>query len=188
MALQPTESGEAPGADSSRLSRLDRLLAVAGAGLIGSALAVAVSLPLQSPDDLLANAFTVAAVSVPGAFVLAAVWSGLSGDATLGRRTRWFAAVNAGFLVATMVAALAAEALGDVSSVTSFAAPLALTVLGSAAVATPILAHYGAGVSPSVWRYGVPIAAATILVVAWLLTVNEVGFNEPPSLSLPPPP
>ena len=67
----------------------------------------------------------------------------------------------------------------------TFTAPIAGTVLVVASVGTPIVQRYCA----VKWmRVAVPMLGVALVVTGVLLTVNEIGFNEPPSLSLPPPP
>lgn len=188
MSQRSTEQAAAAGVGTPDASPLDRLLTATTAGLAGSVLAVALTLPLRSPDDLIANAFTSAMVSVPGALALGVIWARLPRTTTLGRRTRLFATICAAFLVATVAAALAVEPLAELSGVASFAAPQAAAVLGAAAIGAPVLEHYAGDAILRALRYVVPVAAIVIVVAGWVLAVNEVGFNEPPSLSLPPPP
>lgn len=165
-------------------SLYDRMLPASAAGMIGAAGATAASLPLRSPDDLFANAASVAVVSVIGASVLGCVWVYIGSFAPARQLTVWFAFCAAAF-VATVIAAAVAERVGELSNVTNFTAPLAGVMLGTSAVATPILHRF---VSAQWLRFAVPLLAVAIVAIGVMLTVNEVGFNEPPSLSLPPPP
>ena len=160
------------------------MLPASAAGMIGAAGATAASLPLRSPDDLFANAASVAIVSVIGATVLGFVWVYIGSFAAARQLTGWFAFCAAAF-VATVIAAAVAERVGELSNVTSFTAPLAGIMLGTSAVSAPIVQRF---VSAQWLRFAVPLLAVAIVAIGVMLTVNEVGFNEPPSLSLPPPP
>lgn len=167
-----------------RASLYDRMLPASAAGMMGAAGATAASLPLRSPDDLFANAASVAIVSVVGATVLGFVWVYIGRFAPRQPLTVWFAFCAASF-VATVIAAAVAERVGELSNVTSFTAPLAGVMLGISAVVTPIAQRY---FTVQWLRFAVPLVAVALIVAGIMLTVNEVGFNEPPSLSLPPPP
>ena len=177
-------NGQSSESTRPRASLYDRMLPATAAGMIGAAGATAASLPLRSPDDLFANAASVAAVSVIGATVLGCVWVFIGSFAPARQLTVWFAFCAAAF-VATVIAAAVAERVGELSNVTSFTAPLAGIMLGTSAVAAPIVQRY---IAARWLRVIVPLLGIALVIVGVLLTVNEVGFNEPPSLSLPPPP
>jgi hypothetical protein len=106
------------------------------AGAVGALLAVLLSLPLRSPDDVFFNALTVGIGASVLALVAGAAW------ATLGRGGRGVRAfqvsVGAGFLAAAL-AALGAETL--LERTFAYAAPLAAVSFGSIAVLTPLLAR-----------------------------------------------
>ena len=167
-----------------RASLYDRMLPASAAGMIGAAGATAASLPLRSPDDLFANAASVAVVSVIGATVLGCVWVYMDRFAPRQQLTVWVAFCASAF-VTTVIAAAVAERVGELSNVASFTAPLAGIMLGISAVAAPIVQRY---IAARWLRAVVPLLGIALVIVGVLLTVNEVGFNEPPSLSLPPPP
>ena len=154
------------------------------ASIIGAAAATAASLPLRSPDDLFANAASVAIASVIATAVLGLVWASI-GHYHPTRQLIAFLAFNIAAFLATVTAAVVAERVEDLSNVASFTAPLAGIVLSTASVGTPIAKRY----CPVNWsRFAVPLLAVALVTAGVLLTVNEIGFNEPPSLALPPPP
>ena len=160
------------------------MLPASAAGIIGAATATALSLPLRSPDDLFANAASVAIASVIAAAVLGLVWAYL-GRFGPSRQLTAFVAFNVAAFLATATAAVIAERVEDLSNVASFTAPLAGAVLAVAAVGTPIVQRYCA----VKWmRVAAPMLGVALVAAGVLLTVNEIGFNEPPSLTLPPPP
>ena len=178
------DNGQPSDTPRSTASFYDRMLPASAASIIGAAAATAASLPLRSPDDLFANAASVAVASVVGAAVLGLVWAFL-GSYRPTRQLFAFLAFNIAAFLATVTAAVIAERVEDLSNVASFTAPLAGIVLAVASVGTPIARRY----CPVNWsRYAVPLLAVALVVAGVLLTVNEIGFNEPPSLSLPPPP
>ena len=160
------------------------MLPASAAGIVGAATATALSLPLRSPDDLFANAASVAIASVIAAAVLGFVWAYLDRFGPTRQRIVFSAFSIAAFL-ATAIAAVIAERVEDLSNVASFTAPIAGIVLAVTAIGTPIAQRYCA----VKWmRVAVPMLGVALVAAGVLLTVNEIGFNEPPSLTLPPPP
>ena len=160
------------------------MLPASAAGIIGGTAAMALSLPLRSPDDLFANAASVAIASVIAAAVLGLVWAWLH-RYTTARQLIAFSAFSIAAFLATATVAVIAERVENLSNVASFTAPLAGAVLTVAAVGTPIAQRYCA----VKWmRVAVPMLGVALVAAGVLLTVNEIGFNEPPSLTLPPPP
>ena len=172
--------------DTTRLSAslYDRMLPASAAATVGAAAATALSLPLRSPDDLFANAATVAIASVTATAVLGFVWAYLDRFGPT-RQLVAFSAFSISAFLATVAATVIVERVEDLSNVATFTAPIAGTVLVVAAVGTPIVQRYCA----VKWmRVAVPMLGVALVVTGVLLTVNEIGFNEPPSLTLPPPP
>ena len=177
-------SGQSSESGRPRASLYDRMLPASAAGMIGATGATAASLPLRSPDDLFANAASVAIVSVVGASVLGSVWAYSDRFAPTRQLIAWATFCAVAF-AATVIAAAIAERAGELSNVTSFTAPLAGIMLAASGLATPILQRF----VPAYWlRFVVPLLGVALVVAGIMLTVNEVGFNEPPSLTLPPPP
>lgn len=178
------DNGQPSDTTRSTASFYDRMLPAGAASIIGAAAATALSLPLRSPDDLFANAASVAVASAIAGAVLGLIWA-LFDRFSGTRRLVAFSAFNVVAFLATVTAAVIAERVEDLSNVASFTAPIAGIVLAVASVGTPIAERY----CPVKWsRYAVPLLAVALVVAGVLLTVNEIGFNEPPSLSLPPPP
>ncbi len=146
-------------------------------------MALVVGLPLTSPDDLLGNTASVAVLSNAGAIALAIIWAYAPG--TPAQRTRFYATACVALYVLTVVTALLVESVGEISNAVSYVVPIASVVFVSTAVFTPIIDRStGKGTSLSL---GLFLSIAT-LAAGIIMAVNEVGFTEPPSLSLPPPP
>ena len=180
MATEPKTTSDAP----RPASIFDRALPAWAAGVIAAAATMALSLPLRSPDDLIGNAASVAILSVATAAVLGIVWAKLDGSTGRSRLLR-FAAINLALLVGTVITAMVIEPVADIANATSFVAPLAAAMLTLTTLGTPLIRS----VAPiSGLRFAVPILAILTITAGVVLTLNDVGFTEPPSLSLPPPP
>ncbi len=160
----------------------DRLPAFV-ATLIGGAVAMGVNAPLTSPDDLVANAGSIAVISVIGAIVAGMIWARLPGDVQA--RSRTFNIVLTVLLLLVVGGAAAIEYGGEITRAIRYTVPLAAIVTIFTSVLTPAFERLK-GQSAMLW---VTIALPLVmLVVGYLLTINEFGFTEAPSLSLPPPP
>ena len=163
--------------------RLSRGAPAFSATLIGGALALVVGLPLTSPDDLLGNTASVAVLTNAGAVALAIIWAYAPGSEA--RRTRFYATACLALYVLTVVVALLAESVGEISNAVSYVVPIASVIFVSTAIFTPIIDRStGRRTSLSL---GLFLSVAT-LTAGIIMALNEVGFTEPPSLSLPPPP
>ena len=146
-------------------------------------MALVVGLPLTSPDDLLGNTASVAIMSNAGAVALAIIWACAPGAGA--RKVRFYTTVCIGLFLLTVVIALLVESAGEISNTVSYVVPIASVIFVSTAVFTPIIDRsMGKGASLSL---GLLLSIAT-LTAGIIMAVNEVGFTEPPSLSLPPPP
>ena len=163
--------------------RLSRGAPAFSATLIGGALALVVGLPLTSPDDLLANTASVAVMSNAGALTLAAVWAYSPGSGA--RRTRFYTTACVVLYVLTVLAAMLAESVGELNNTVSYVVPIASVVFVSTAIFTPIIDR-SVGRAASLYL-GLSMSIAT-LAAGIIMALYEVGFTEPPSLSLPPPP
>ncbi|MCY4474567.1 MAG: hypothetical protein OXC83_03935 [Chloroflexi bacterium] len=153
------------------------------ATLIGGAVAMGVNAPLTSPDDLIANAGSIAVVSVIGAIVVGMIWARLPGD--IQTRSRTFNIVLTVLLLLVVGGAAAIEYGGEITRAIRYTVPLAAIVTIFTSVLTPVFER-SKGRSAMLW---VAIALPLVMLVAgYLLTINEFGFTEAPSLSLPPPP
>ncbi len=153
------------------------------ATLLGGIVAVFVGIPLTSPDDRLGNTAGVAVASAVAALAFGLAWSSLSGDAP--RRARLFSRICLAAFAAAVAAAILAESAGELANTVSYVVPLAAIVCVSAAAVTPLIerkVHGAAGV----WLGSALLAG--VLAIGITLALYEVGYTEPPSLSLPPPP
>ena len=144
---------------------------------------MAVGLPLKSPDDLLANTGSVAVLSNVGAFALALLWAYAPGSGA--RRTRFYATACVGLYLMTVLAAVLAESVGELNNTVSYVVPIASVVFVSTAIFTPIIDR-SVGRAASLYL-GLTMSIAT-LSAGITMAFYEIGFTEPPSLSLPPPP
>jgi hypothetical protein len=142
------------------------------AGALGTVLAVLLSLPLRSPDDVFFNAATVALGGLVASMAAGVTWS------LMARRTtavRDFAIVLAAAFALVAAAALAGEAVFERTA--SYAIPLAAVIFGGIASLTPVLA-----------RRGLPAwagAAALVPVVALAAVFAESGDEDSTPLTLP---
>ena len=169
-----------------RPSLYDRILPAGATGALAAVATVALSIPLRSPDDLLANTASVATVSAIGAVALGIIWATLDrGQADSRQQARRFAAINAALYVATVAATLVTESVAELSNLLSFTWPLAAVMLAGTTIGAPLFQTYA---PIKVMRFATPILILAVVAIGVALTLNEVGFNEPPSLSLPPPP
>jgi hypothetical protein len=146
-----------------------RVIAAVIASVIGGLVAVGLSLPLRSPDDIFFNAGSVAIGSLLAGVAAGAVWSAVNGHAR-----RFQMAMGAGFVVIA-VAILAAEQL--FTGMFAFALPLAAVVLGSIAFLTPLLARRALPM-------GAMAAVVPLLAAGWMLA--DRGDAEVRTLALPP--
>ncbi len=175
-----SESQELPSGPRAHIQ--DRLPAFV-ATLIGGAVAIFVNAPLTSPDDLIANAGSVAVVSFIGAIIVGMIWARINGDVQ--SRSRRFNIVLTVLLLLTVGAAAAIEYGADITGAIRYIVPLGAIVTIFASLLTPVFERWKAQNVSLVIALVLPLV---ILVVGYLLTVNEFGFTEAPSLSLPPPP
>ena len=153
------------------------------ATLIGGAVAMGVNAPLTSPDDLIANAGSIAFVSLIGAIVVGMIWARIPGD--IQARSRTFNIVLTVLLLLVVASAAAIEYGGEITNAIRYIIPLAAIVTIFTSVLTPVFERSKAR-DEMLW---IAIALPLVmLVVGYVLTINEFGFTEAPSLSLPPPP
>ena len=141
-----------------------------------------VGLPLTSPDDLLGNTASVAVLSNAAALVFGLIWANAPGDAA--RRIRAYTTVCIGLYGLTVLFALLVESIGEISNAVSYVVPIASVIFVATAVFTPIIDR---SVNKAASLYlGLALSIATISAGV-VMAFYEVGFTEPPSLSLPPP-
>ena len=142
-----------------------------------------VGLPLKSPDDLLGNTGSVAVLSNVGALALAVVWAYSPGSGA--RRTRFYTTACIGLYILTVLVAMLVESAGELNNTVSYVVPIASVVFVSTAIFTPIIDRFVGSVASL--YLGLSMSIGT-LAAGIVMALYEVGFTEPPSLSLPPPP
>ncbi|HXF50367.1 MAG TPA: YceI family protein [Dehalococcoidia bacterium] len=151
-----------------------KLLAGLCGGAVGAIVASLVSLPLESPDDLVFNTFTVTLGALLAGAVMGVLWWALPAGRS---RVPLFGALCAAGLAVSTVAAFGFEALVD--GAVGFMVPLAALVFACVAVATPLL-------SEAPWRRSW-IAAPVLSAVALAVGVGLMGQGDEESgrLELP---
>ena len=141
-----------------------------------------VGLPLTSPDDLLGNTASVAVSSNAAALVFGLIWANTpSGEA---RRIRAYTTVCIGLYGLTVVIALLIESIGEISNTVSYVVPIASVIFVSTAIFTPVIDRFVGKAASLYLGLSLPIATISAGIV---MAYYQVGFTEPPSLSLPPP-
>jgi hypothetical protein len=142
------------------------------AGAIGTTLAILLSLPLRSPDDVFFNAATVTAGGLVAAAGAGVAWSRLR--ARSNARRNFAIGVGVVFLVVA-VGALGGEALFERTA--AYTIPIAGVIFGTIAVTTPALARrrLPAWAGP----------AALVPVVALGAVFAESGDEDATPLTLP---
>jgi len=152
------------------------LFAGLGAGALAAIIAVLVSLPLESPDDIVLNAASVGF----GALVIGAangiLWHFSASDSKFHKRYIVLSAVL--FVVIIAVASLAQTQFDDALS---FTIPLAVTIALVTILGTPISATND---RLGIWFSGILVFVAIVLSFA----LAGQGDQESGSLSLPPAP
>lgn len=147
-----------------------------GSGSIAAIIAVLVSLPLESPDDIVFNSASVgfAAIGFGGLTGLAWHWS-LS-DVPIKRP---YLASSLGLIIAALAVAVAAQTQFDDAMI--FTVPLALISVVIPVIATPVAAKSSRFEN---WNYFIVVAIAVVLSIV----LAGQGDQESGSLSLPSPP
>ena len=162
----------------------DRMLPVVLSGTVGAVIVMLVSLPLQSPNDLAINAFSVSIWAAAAAWIMARVWSWLY-QFRGKMEVRRFVAINVGVFVVAMLVAAAVERLYELANLVNFTAPLVAIELASVTFGAAVLGRYWPNNSMTVF---IAIFPFLVVGVGAALMFFEVGFNQPPTLTLPPPP
>jgi hypothetical protein len=142
------------------------------AGGIGTSLAVLLSLPLQSPDDVFFNAATVVAGGLLASLAAGLTWSRLRHRANASRD---FAALAGLAFAAVSAAALVGEALFERTA--AYTIPLAAVIFGTIGIGAPLLE-----------RRQLPAWAAAVVVVTTLVqgaALAESGDEDSTPLALP---
>lgn len=145
-----------------------------GIGSISAIIAVLVSLPLESPDDIVFNAGSVGfgAIALGGLTGLAWHWSGGAVD------RRYFAG-SLGIVVASLAVAGAAQTQFD--DAVLFTVPLALISAIVPIIGVPVISK---SERVRIWNYWLLV----VIAVAVSVSLAGQGDQESGSLSLPPPP
>ena len=152
------------------------LYAGLGAGALAAIIAVLVSLPLESPDDILLNAASVGFGALIAGATSGILWHFSASDSMFNRRYIVFSVVL--FLVVLTIAFFAQAQFDDALL---FTLPLALIIALVAIVGTPISAT---SKRIGIWFSGVLVLVAIVLSIA----LAGQGDQESGSLSLPPAP
>jgi len=147
-----------------------------GPGAAAAIVASLVSLPLESPDDVLLNTATVTIGALLVGLIAGAVWNVLE-QRPAGRQL-YVLAMAGGFGIAAVITVVS-EAL--LSGSIKFMLPLAALTFGMTAVLTPIAARVGLG------RIGSLTTPTVSLVVALAIGIGLAGQGDAESgkLSLP---
>ncbi len=131
------------------------MVAGAVAGSIAAFMAALVSLPLRSPDEIVANSLSVVIVSIALGIVAGGLWRRLRATDNAQKVFAW--SMVGGFFVA-MLAATAVD-LFVLSSLIPYAAPLAAIIFVTLAFFVPVLSR----VTAPVWIAAAPIIIALAL-------------------------
>ena len=142
-----------------------------------------VNAPLTSPHDLIANARSVAVVSLIAAIIAGMIWGRIKGD--IQTRSRTFNIVLTVLLLLTVGSAAAIEYGGEISHAIRYIIPLGAIVTIFVSVLTPIIERWKTQTALLVIAAALPLA---MLSAGYILTVNEFGFTEPLSIPFPTPP
>ncbi len=153
------------------------------ATMIGGLIALFINIPLTSPDDRLGNTGSVAIISFVAALILGRLWAYLKGD--LIERTRRFSRICTVSFIIVVGGALLVERVGDVSNTARYVLPLAAAVCVPAVTLSPMFERSLRGSTLVLMGISLTIG---VLAIGVILAYLEVGFTQPPSLSLPPPP
>jgi hypothetical protein len=143
------------------------VLAGAVAGAIAAIVAGLISLPLRSPDEVIANSLSVVLVSIVFGLLAGLLWRRL-------RATRNAEKVFAWSMVGGFFAVAAAIALADLfvlSNLVKYAAPLALIIFITLGFFVPMLSR----VTAPVWVAAIPIVIAIILGIGLFGRGNVVS-------------
>ena len=146
------------------------------AGAIAAIIAVLVSLPLKSPDDVLLNSASVGIASLLVGLLSALMWRMLINTEKRIKNYAILWAVSSVTVGSMLISAFAVQ----LDNLVPFALPLTIIVCLVTGILTPIL-----GRDPSPLRWWVaPVAVALTLALA--IPLAEVGDEPSGRLELPP--
>ena len=128
------------------------VLAGAVAGAVAAIVAALVSLPLRSPDEIVANTLTVVLVSIALGLVAGGLWRRIRATHNAERTFAW--TMVGGFFVA--MAAIALTDLFALGNLVKYATPLATIIFVTLGFFVPMLSR----VTTPVWVAAIPILIA----------------------------
>ena len=146
------------------------------AGGISAIIAVLVSLPLKSPDDVLLNSASVGIASLLVGILSALMWRMLINTEKNIKNYVILWAVSSVTVGSMLISAFAVQ----LDNLVPFALPLTIIVCLVTGILTPI---FGRDPSPLRW-WAAPLAVALTLALA--IPLAEVGDQESGRLELPP--
>jgi uncharacterized membrane protein len=147
-----------------------------GAGAVAAIVAILVSLPLESPDDIVFNAASVGFASIVVGAATGLIWHLTNSVGLLDSRYL----IGSGALLAVVVA-VAVGAQTQFEDAAIFTIPLGLIAATVSIVATPFASN---NQRIGIWMNGLLV----IIAVGMSLALAGQGDQESGSLSLPPPP
>ena len=152
-----------------------------GAGAAAALVAILVSLPLESPDDIRFNSATVGFTTLAIGAVNGLLWHWSMADLPVNGR---YIATSLGLLIVGLAVAVGLQTQFD--RAISFTVPLAIVAVLITVIATPFAAvNQGSGRWIASRR---TYAALVIIAVAASLALAGQGDQESGTLTLPPPP
>lgn len=147
-----------------------------GVGAIAAIVAISVSIPLESPDDIIFNSASVGFAALGYGGLTGLVWHWSKSDASVQRQ---YIASSFGLIVAALAVAVAAQTQFD--DAVLFTVPLALISSLIPVFGTPIAARSEKFRN---WNYLVVVILAVVLSIV----LAGQGDQESGALSLPPVP
>jgi len=147
-----------------------------GVGSVAAIIAALVSLPLESPDDIIFNSASVGFAAIGFGGLTGLVWHWTKSDIPVAKP---YYASSIGLVVAALAVAGAAQVEFDDAVI--FTVPLALISSVIPVIGTPIAAKSEKFRN---WNYLALVVVAVMLSIA----LAGQGDQESGSLSLPPPP
>jgi hypothetical protein len=158
------------------MSIYKNLYARLGAGAVAAIIVVLVSLPLESPDDIVFNAASVCFASLIVGAVSGLIWHLTTDDGAINR-----AYIVGSAVVVVLVLVVASLVQTQFDDAVIFTVPLAIIVAAVSTIGTPFV---GSRDRLGNWS----IAILVVVAVGLSLALAGQGDQESGSLSLSPPP